>query len=121
MEPEARKEMKTPTTEEVVAKAAAGEELVMHHQFEAWCRMNGLPFIHSRPDRKSTIQAGHPDFTICTGGRAAFVEFKTIAGKLSEDQVLRIAVLMDAGNACYVATDLGSAIQFTKAALRLRS
>jgi len=121
MEPETRKEMKTPTTDEAVAKAAAGEELKMHNQFEAWCRLNNLPFIHSRTDRKSTIQAGHPDFTVFAGGRVAFIEFKTEAGKLSQEQVNRIAILMDAGCPCYVPTDLGSAIEFTKQALRLRS
>lgn len=100
------------TLVEVFEKEARGEEIKTHNKFMDWCRLNGVSFVHSRTDRKSTIRSGHPDFTLLWHGRGCCVEFKAPGGRLSEDQSEAIAELAKNGVPCLVTSDLSAAISF---------
>lgn len=72
----------------IVVDEVTISEKAMHEQFLAWLRVHDppLPYVHSRTDRKSTIQVGWPDVTVFYGGRAIGVEFKLPGQKLTADQ-----------------------------------
>ena len=79
---------------ETESKAEAKAEKEMHEQFTSWLRVKALPFVHSRMDRKSTIQEGWPDFTvILPDGRVMCIEFKMPGKALDSEQVKRFAEL----------------------------
>ena len=59
----------------------------IHIPFLAWLNELEIPRVYHRPDRKSGIQRGWPDFTIAYGGRVVFIEAKTDEGRLSVVQV----------------------------------
>lgn len=114
---EARKTLVVPTLSEAEEKAARREEIKLHDQFANWCRLNGIPYVHARPDRKSTIAKGHPDFTLLWHGRGVCIEFKAGKGKVTEDQAAKIKELDAARVPCVVTTSLVFAIEFAKETL----
>lgn len=116
---EDRKVLDAPTNEELAAKLERAGERLLHDQFENWCRINGLIYVHSRMDRKSTIAAGHPDFTVLWKGRGCCVEFKGPGGTLSEDQKLVMKKLGDAQVPTLVTQDVKEAISWVKVQLEL--
>lgn len=69
-----------------------------------------LCFIHHRMDKKSGIQAGWPDFTICHVGRCLLVEVKTTKGKLSEVQENMCEVLQRRGNRVEIVRNIEQAV-----------
>jgi hypothetical protein len=95
-------------------------EKLVHHTFEAWLRLNELPFIHSRMDKKSTIRVGWPDFSIFSEGKTVFVEFKQAGKQLSQEQVAVAAELISKGFEVSVQTEPGQAILWTKSALGIK-
>jgi hypothetical protein len=111
---EQRRILVVPTLSEAEEKAARREELKLHDQFVNWCRLNGIPYIHARPDRKSTIAKGHPDFTLLWHGRGCCIEFKAGKGKVTQDQAEKIKELDEARVPCLVTTSLVFAIEFAK-------
>lgn len=119
MPAEERKKTGSLTLLEVFEKEARGEELKIHAHFEDWCRLNGIPYVHSRTDRKSTIAPGHPDFTLLHSCRGCCIEFKAKNGKLSQEQAAKIEALKQARVPCLVTSDLGLAIKFARKHLRL--
>ena len=86
MTAETRKELDQPTQHEADTAGARKSERLLHHTFEAWLRLNEIPYIHSRMDRKSTIREGWPDFTVFRHGVVCFIEFKIAGNGLSEHQ-----------------------------------
>ena len=73
---------------QAVAADEAGQEAGLHREILQWCASNHCPVIHSPMHRKSSQTPGSPDFTIVLpSGYVLFVECKTKAGKLSDDQV----------------------------------
>jgi hypothetical protein len=70
----------------------------IHVPFLAWLHELRIPFVYHRPDRKSGIQTGWPDFTVLYEGRVALIEAKTAAGRLSEVQESVHAFLRGSGN-----------------------
>ena len=65
----------------------AGQEAGLHRQILDWCRDNHCAVIHSHMHRKSSQTPGSPDFAIAApGGRTLWVECKTKAGKVDEEQ-----------------------------------
>jgi hypothetical protein len=76
------------TTEEVLQIHDRNIEKKMHEHFEDWLNRNGYVFIHSRMDKKATIEKGAPDFTVLRNERAICIEFKRPGQKLREEQEL---------------------------------
>jgi hypothetical protein len=87
----------------------------LHEPFAEHLERNGIPFIRARSDRESTIQLGHPDFTIIAANRVLMIEFKTKEGRLSKDQRDRIAALERAGNHVHVVRNLRIALDLLAA------
>lgn len=66
-------------------------EVGLHHDIIKYCRAQYPPwkYIHSRPDKRSTIATGCHDFTIfLPGGRVLCFECKDATGKLDSDQLI---------------------------------
>jgi hypothetical protein len=80
-------------------------ERKIHDQFSSFCRRNGIDFWHSSPVRKSSIEAGLPDFLCAKNNRHVCIEFKVAPNKLSAVQEQRIALLALHGNDVYVCTE----------------
>lgn len=117
MAKEERKELKIPTDSEACAKAERGQEIKMHNDFYSWCRLHDVVVVHSRTDRKPTIEEGHPDFTLLYDGKGCCVEFKAGDGNLSRAQMERLNDL-DKGKVPYtIAWDLATAIKFATSRL----
>lgn len=102
------------TIDEATARASVKLEREMHDQFAAWLRINGIHFIHTRMDKKSTMQKGWPDFTLIKAGRAICVEFKLRACTVSEEQSKVIRELLDDGTPATVSLSVQHAIEFTR-------
>jgi hypothetical protein len=84
----------------------------LHQPFIAYLRKQGIPYIYHRSDRRSGINKGHPDFTLLWCGHAFLIEFKTLGGKLSIDQLERIEELSRAGTRTRLCTSLSEAIGY---------
>lgn len=78
----------------------------IHEPFIIWLRERSIPYIYHRPDTKSGIQTGHPDFTLLWHNRSCMIECKTEKGKLSPDQVKRIDFLQRSGCSVTIARSL---------------
>jgi hypothetical protein len=67
-----------------------------------------LHYVWPRGDKRSTIQIGHPDFSIwLPNGRTALFEFKLSSGRFSLEQEETIALLRNLGHhVCIVASAL---------------
>ena len=64
----------------------------LHDDIERHCREKGYLYIHSRMDRESTIQVGHPDWTIfMPDHKACFIECKKRGAKATTGQLSKIA------------------------------
>jgi len=70
----------------------------IHIPFLAWLNELKIPRVYHRPDRKSGIQTGWPDFTVAYMGRVVFIEVKTPEGRLSKVQGNVLAFLLASGN-----------------------
>ena len=95
------------------AKAERELERDMHNEFSRWLtlRQKFVSFIHADPTKRSTIQKGHPDFTILSMNRSIMIEFKVPPNSLTPDQIERFRDLTFAGNDVMVCTSAGDAIQ----------
>ena len=101
-------------SDKAMARHEVGLERELHETFINWCNLNGIPFIHSRMDRKSTIAEGWPDFTLVFQGKAACIEFKVQGNKLSAAQADCVASLKLCGVPVLVTTKVTEAIEFVK-------
>lgn len=83
------------TPEEQQVKAAVKsitQERDLHDAIEAYCRARGYLYIHARMDVPSTIQVGHPDFTIfMPGQKCCFIECKRPGKKATIEQLGKVA------------------------------
>ena len=115
---ERQKDAALQTSEEIADKQAMENEREMHDCFERWCKVNDLDFVHSRMDRKSTIEAGWPDFTILRGiqyaAKACCVEFKHGDNVLQPIQTEVIARLQTRGIPVLVTNNVAQAIHWTR-------
>lgn len=102
------------TTEEVTEIYCAKREKEMHNIFEDWLRLNQIPFIHARMDKKSTINNGAPDFTVMWNNRVVCIEFKMNGGKLSSDQQDFISLLGKSETDVFVCHMAAEAIEIIK-------
>jgi hypothetical protein len=67
------------TIEECQARYALKTERAEQKLFASWLTQRVFYFIQARADRRSTIRAGHPDFTILHSGRTLLLELKMSA------------------------------------------
>ena len=86
----------------------------IHHLFESWLRLNEIPYVHSRMDRKPTIRAGWPDFSCLWNSTTCFIEFKLPGKELSDDQETVRLELVRAGFDYLVAFTPETAMRWTK-------
>jgi hypothetical protein len=107
-----------PLREEAVKKANHHATIEEHEIFLTWCKFNGLPRIHLRPDRRPTIEVGWPDFTVFYGGLTIFFEFN-IATRLSRDQEITIGVLREVGFEVFIVNSAAEAISIATEAFGL--
>jgi len=100
------------TAAETNARNEQQLELDMHNEFSRWLtlRKKFVSFIHANPAKRSTIQKGHPDYTVISRNRCLMIEFKVPPNSLSPDQLDRFAELAVAGNDIMVCTSAGDAI-----------
>src|SRR5260221_4019807 len=73
------------TVEEALLKEITRTERGEHKIFLSWLMLKGIPRIHSRMDRRPTIEEGWPDFTVFWEGITLFFEFKVNRRKRSKD------------------------------------
>lgn len=89
---------------------AMNEILDIHKPLIRFLRANNLPYINHRPDLKSGIRSGWPDFSIFLAGRCLFLEAKTEKGEVSPKQWLCIADLERSGNPVKIVRSASEAI-----------
>ena len=85
------------TAEEALLKEIARTERGEHNIFLSWLMLKGVPRIHSRMDKRPTIEEGWPDFTVFYEGITLFFEFKVNKRKLTQKQEQMIALLREVG------------------------
>ena len=83
----------------------------LHQPFIAYLQRWQIPYIYHRPDRRSGITKGHPDFTVLWQGKAFLIEFKVPGGKLSPDQLQRQEFLSRSGTTTLRLDSLEEAIR----------
>ena len=87
----------------------------LHQPFIAYLQRWQIPYIYHRPDRRSGITKGHPDFTVLWQGKAFLIEFKVPTGKLSLDQIKRQELLSCSGTHTLTLDSLENAIGYLEA------
>jgi len=102
------------TAAEAQARYAVRSERGEQRLFAAWLSSRGLPYVQPRPDRKSGIKPGWPDFSVHVGNRSIFIEMKVQGGKLSPEQVECIEALRREGFRCEVVYSAAEAITLTR-------
>ena len=107
------------TAEEAAAKGDQRAEKEDHEGFLNYCKLKGIARIHSRMDRRPTIEEGWPDFTCfyidpTSGlGKTVFFEFKKTT-KLSAKQEDLIALLRELGFTVHIVYTLKAAIELAR-------
>lgn len=71
----------------VVVPDAVEREIPLHGRIMQWLKLNNVPYIHARTDRKSGINPGAPDFAFPYRGKTFWLEIKSATGKRSRDQL----------------------------------
>lgn len=105
------------TMEEIIAKTNIKKEKDMHDLFASWLDLHGIPFIHARMDKKSTIKKGAFDFTILYYRLGICVEFKMPGGSLTVEQEQYLALLNNAQVPAFVCHSVSEAIFHTRDSL----
>jgi hypothetical protein len=95
-------------------KAELRRELDEQKQFAGWLRRlktrGALHYVWPRGDKRSTIQIGHPDFSVwLDNGRTAFFEFKLPNGTLTPEQKQTIDLLHSLDHQVWIVADSSAA------------
>lgn len=107
------------TATEITQIFSAKREKEMHDIFSQWLNLNGVPFIHARTDKKSTIAKGAPDFTLIYRGKALCIEFKMPGQKITPDQDLFIEHLKKSETPVFICNMAAEAIELTRKTLKI--
>lgn len=102
------------TREECAQRALAKRERDMHNVFEDWLKLKGIPYDHSRMDKKTTQQCGVPDFLVIWKQKVCPIEFKMPGNNPSPEQQDFIERLNATGTTTYICTAAYEAIEITK-------
>lgn len=89
-------------------------ESQLHQAFSKWLDSHGIPYVHSRTDKKTSTRCGDPDYFIFWCSHVVAIEIKVGRNKLSPAQQERIAYLRRAGNKVAIAYSIEEAIEATK-------
>lgn len=96
------------------AKALVRNEIKEQRVFSRLLCQKRILFINPRPDVKSTIYRGHPDFTIFLPKRQTlFIEMKAPGGRFSPEQIGRIEALRAIGHLVEIAYSADEAFKIT--------
>lgn len=82
----------------------------IHKPFLSWLHKNNLLYVYHRPDKRSGIATGWPDFTICHCGKCLLIEAKTPKGKVTPIQHMMHVHLNMNGNTVVIARSASEAI-----------
>lgn len=82
----------------------------IHKPFLSWLHKNKLLYVYHRPDTRSGIATGWPDFTICHCGKCLLIEAKTPKGKVTPIQHMMHLDLRANGNTVVIAYSAAAAI-----------
>ena len=99
--------------EEAIKKANQRADIEEHKIFLNWCKLNGIPRVYSRPDRRTTIEVGWPDFSVFYGAVTLFFEFK-VTTKLPRDREITIGCLREVGFEVFEVDNAAEAIQISR-------
>src|SRR6516165_4486691 len=102
------------TREECETRFATRSERGQQRLFATWLASRRMPYVQPRPDRKSGIKPGWPDFSVHAGNRSIFIEMKVQGGKLSPEQAECLELLRREGFRCEVCHSAAEAILVTK-------
>jgi hypothetical protein len=88
----------------IVADDAVEEELPLHGEILQWCKEQYpmVPCVHARPDKRSGVTKGTPDFILAYRGKVFWIEVKDREGKRSTDQLAFAMLLEMQGLKAYV-------------------
>ena len=90
------------------------QEWDLHDEYEAWLKSQGWFYVHARMDKPSTIQVGHPDFSVfMPHERCCFIEFKQPGKKTTTEQNAKIAHARKFGFAAHVCDNVEEAKRLT--------
>ena len=100
------------------AKHAAEVERLEQKIFLKYLRSQrdarALWFINPQSNKPSTIEPGHPDFTIWVKGKVFCIEMKASGGKLSGAQEAAISTLQALDHEVYIAWNAGQATRIVE-------
>ncbi len=96
------------TNSEAKAKHDGRLEKELQKQIANWLRLNGVFFVRSRMDKRTTVTPGTPDFVLAIEGNPVALEAKT-QSDLSEDQIKVRAQMLANGWAWAQVTTLAEA------------
>lgn len=116
MTAEARKEYGKAglTAEECVAKQDYRAEVAIHNQYKSFLHRRHLLYLYASPNKRSPLPPGWPDFSVFGPmEKTLFIEFKTLAGNLSEDQERVMLSLALIGHVVHVARSYEEGTQLT--------
>jgi hypothetical protein len=102
------------TAAEATAVADSKHESWMQKQFSTYCTLRGYEFLWHRMDRRTGATPGFPDFLVIVKNQVVFLEFKSAAGRLTEDQERVQMALEKAGLPTLVTRSVAEAIEFIK-------
>jgi hypothetical protein len=111
MDPETRKKVGQLTSREAQEKWARETERQMHVDVRRECLRQRIYVLEAPMHKKSMLPKGHPDLTLLKNGYSMLIELKTEYGRLSTDQIDRIAELEQCGNQTTVANSTREAIE----------
>lgn len=119
LDPADRKKLGLKTHSEREHIRTTQSERAIHTQFIGFLRRYDLPFTHSSPVKKSSIQVGTPDFQITRDCRSIYVEFKVPPNSLTTEQYSYFAFLERNGNRIVVATETQEGAAYAKATIEV--
>lgn len=100
--------------------AEPARERDLHDDIIDLCRQQGWYYIHSRMDRRSTVQVGAPDFVIALpGGKTVWLECKRKGGKVTTSQqgtLLQLKLLGHIASVVYSLEEVKAALLKMKVA-----
>jgi hypothetical protein len=107
-----------PDRKAATPKQPVKREADLHDEVEALCRQRGYYYIHSRMDRRSTVQVGAPDFLIALPhSRMVWIELKRKGGKPTLRQLAAITHLKKLGHAAAVCDSMDGVLTLMVQAL----
>lgn len=107
------------TTAEAQAKYTVKLERETHKLISQWLNLNGVTYVHSRTDKRTTQAKGVPDFIIIANNKCLLLEAKREKEKLRPEQLAFKVKCERGGTAVHVIYDAATAIELIRTFLRI--